>query len=108
MYINPIDRWENTPLDDDRYSDSEYEQKPISSGTTVIINPELPDYEGIPTFRAKPPLYSYIPQLSITDKQFWTASLLKILFLLNGFIPPFARVAATTDKISVLAYRDEH
>ena len=83
-------------------------QKPIIPGTIVITAPATPDLAGKPTFTANYPLQSYMPQLFITDKQFYTVSLPKICLPVNGLIPPFARVAATIDIVSVSLCKEQH
>jgi len=44
----------------------------------------------------------------MTDKQFYTVSLLNIYLPVSGFIPPFASVAATIHIVSVSLYKEQH
>lgn len=76
---------------------------------TIIIVPETPDLPGTPTEKAHSPEKSYIPHMYIIDRQYRTVSSLKTrllnsklgfqnfaYFLVSGFTPPFAKVAAIT------------
>jgi hypothetical protein len=76
-------------------------------GTTKIIAPLTPLFAGRPTSRQNWPEDSYIPHVSISERQLRTVELAKILSCVVGQTPPFASVAAAS-AISTQFISREH